>query len=160
MGPFFDTGVALKLIVSEPLSDEVLSFVTKRRIPIPVSPLIELEMETALNAMAFRNHITTTQLAAAKKLLSKLTEEGKFVPVNISLDEIAAESLRLSPVITLKTGCRTLDLMHLATARLLGCKEFVSSDHRQLKAAKVAGLKAIDLSCHPPATVSRPKPKR
>jgi len=44
MGPFFDTGVALKLIVSEPLSDEVLSFVTKRRIPIPVSPLIELEM--------------------------------------------------------------------------------------------------------------------
>jgi len=110
--------------------------------------------------MAFRHHITTAQLAAAKKLLSNLTEEGRFVSVSISLDEIATESLRLSSWITLKTGCRTLDLMHLATARLLGCKEFVSSDQRQLKAAKVAGLKAIDLSRPPPTTISRPKPKR
>ena len=146
IGPFFDTGVALKLIVSEPRSGEVLSFVRKRKIPVPVSRLIELEMETALNAMAFRGHITAAQLAAAKTLLSELTKEGKFLPVRLSLDEIATESLHLSPAITLKTGCRTLDLMHLATARLLDCKEFVSSDLRQLKAAKVAGLKAINLS--------------
>lgn len=146
MGPFFDTRVALKLIVSEPLSGVVLSFVKKRGVPVPVSKLIELEMETALHAMAFRKHITTAQLATAKNLLAELTKEGKFLPAGLSLDEIAAESLRLSPSITLKTGCRTLDLMHIASARLLGCKEFVSSDQRQLKAAKIAGLKPIDLS--------------
>lgn len=146
MGPFFDTGVALKLIVPEPLSNEILSFVKKRGVPVLVTRLIELEMETALNAMAFRDHITTAQLATAKTLLTEMTKEGKFVPVGLSLDEIAAESLRLSPSITLKTGCRTLDLMHIASARRLGCKEFVSSDRRQLKAAKLAGLKPLDLS--------------
>lgn len=146
MGPFFDTGVALKLIVPEPFSDEILSFVKKRGVPVLVTRLIELEMETALNAMAFCDHITTTQLATAKNLLKELTKEGKFLPVGLSLDEIATESLRLSPSITLKTGCRTLDLMHIASARRLGCKEFVSSDRRQLKAAKLAGLKPLDLS--------------
>ncbi len=146
MGPFFDTGVALKLVVAEPLSSKVLSFLTKRRAPIPVSRLIELEMETALNAMALRKQINTAQLVAAKSLLSEMVKQGKFVAVPLSLDEIANESLLLSPLITLKTGCRTLDLMHIATARLLDCREFVSSDQRQLKAAKLAGLKAVDLS--------------
>lgn len=75
-----------------------------------------------------------------------MTSEGKSAAVGLSLDEIATESLRFSPSITLKNGCRTLDLMHIATARLLGCGEFVSSDQRPLKAAKIAGLKAIDLS--------------
>jgi len=83
---------------------------------------------------------------AAKSLLSEMVKQGKFVAVPLSLDEIANESLLLSPLITLKTGCRTLDLMHIATARLLDCREFVSSDQRQLKAAKLAGLKAVDLS--------------
>ena len=146
MGPFFDTGVALKLIVPEPLSGEMLSFVKKREVPVLVTRLIELEMETALNAMAFRDYITTAQLATAKNLLKELTKEGKFLPVGLSLDEIAKESLQLSPLITLKTGCRTLDLMHIASAKRLGCKEFISSDRRQLKAAKLAGLKPLDLS--------------
>lgn len=34
-GPFFDTGVALKLVIEEPLSPVVRGFVTKRRVPVP-----------------------------------------------------------------------------------------------------------------------------
>ena len=149
MGPFLDTGVALKLVVAEPLSAKVLSFVTDRRVPVLISRLIELEMETALNAMAFRGLIDANQLAAVKHLILEMVKQGRFVSVALSLDKIASESLRLSPFLTLKTGCRTLDLMHIATARLLGCKEFVSSDQRQLKAAKLAGLRVVDLEKNP-----------
>jgi len=39
-----------------------------------------------------------------------------------------------------------MDLMHVATAGLLGCGEFVSTDQRQLKAARLAGMEGIDLS--------------
>ena len=149
MGPFLDTGVALKLVVAEPLSAKVLSFVTDRRVPVLISRLIELEMETALNAMAFRGLIDANQLAAVKHLILEMVKQGRFVSVALSLDKIASERLRLSPSITLKTGCPTLDLMHIATARLLGCKEFVSSDQRQLKAAKLAGLRVVDLEKNP-----------
>ncbi len=51
----------------------------------------------------------------------------------------------LSPFVTSQTGCRTLDLMHIGAARLLGSSEFVSTDKRQLRAAEIAGLRAVDL---------------
>lgn len=146
MGPFFDTSVALKLVLAEPLSAKVLAFVKRRRLTIPTTRLVELEMETALNALAFRGAITSAELKSSRALIEELKVEGKFISTGISLDDIAPESLRLSPRIASKTGCRTLDLMHIASALLLGCPEFVSTDQRQLKAAKLAGLKAIDLS--------------
>jgi predicted nucleic acid-binding protein len=146
MAPFFDTGVALRLVVAEPLSARVLAFVRRRRATIPTTRLIELEMETALNALAFRGAITPAELKAAKSLIAGMTNRGKFVRAELSLDEIADESFRLSSRIAIKTGCRTLDLMHVASALLLGCRVFVSTDQRQLKAAKLAGLKALDLS--------------
>ncbi len=146
MGPFFDTSVVLKLILAEPLSPKVLAFVKRRRSTIPTTRLVELEMETALNALAFRGAITSAELKSSIALIAQMTVQGKFVPTGISLDDIAAESLRLSPRIASKTGCRTLDLMHIASALLLGCPEFVSTDQRQLRAAKLAGLKIIDLS--------------
>lgn len=146
MGPFFDTGVALKLVLPEPLSARVLAFVKRRRAPVPTTRLIELEMETALNALAFRGAITPVELKAAKTLMAGMTTKGKFVRTGLSLDDIAVESLRLSPRLAIKTGCRTLDLMHVASALLLGCREFVSTDQRQLKAAKLAGLKIVDPS--------------
>ncbi|MBU6179655.1 MAG: type II toxin-antitoxin system VapC family toxin [Verrucomicrobia bacterium] len=146
MGPFFDTGVALKLILAEPLSPKVLAFVKRRRMTIPTTRLIELEMETALNALTFRGAITTAELKSSRVLISEMIAQGKFSPAGISLDDIALESLRLSARIGPKTGCRTLDLMHIASALMLGSREFVSTDQRQLKAAKLAGLKIIDFS--------------
>lgn len=146
MGPFFDTGVALKLVLAEAVSPTVLAYVKRRRLSIPTTRLVELEMETALNALAFRGAITAAELKASRALIARMTVQGKFVPTGIPMDDIVLESLRLSPQIALKTGCRTLDLMHIASALLLGCPEFVSTDQRQLKAAKLAGLKTIDLS--------------
>jgi len=40
---------------------------------------------------------------------------------------------------------RSLDLLHVAAARSLGCKVFVSADDRQLAAAKKTGLKTVDI---------------
>ena len=46
---------------------------------------------------------------------------------------------------TAKTGCRTLDLIHVAIARQWGCSVFVSADGRQLAAARTQGLRAMDV---------------
>lgn len=144
-GPFFDTGVVLKLVVEEPLSAVVRAFVATRRIPVPISKLIEVEMENALQAMLFRKQITWEQLAGARTLVQELIRRGRFVRMDVSLDRIAAEALNLAGVVTPVTGCRTLDLMHVATAKLLGVREFVSTDKRQIEAAKLCGLEVINL---------------
>jgi len=144
-GPFFDTGVALKLVIEEPLSPVVREFVARRRVPVPFSRLIEVEIENALQALLFRQEITGEQLAGARALVAGLVRRGQFQKIDLSLEKIATETLSLASVVTSQTGCRTLDLMHVATAKLLGVGEFVSTDKRQIKAAKLCGLHTVDL---------------
>ena len=48
-------------------------------------------------------------------------------------------SRKLAPAI----GCRTLDILHVATAVVLGVREFASFDGRQRQLAKKAGLRVV-----------------
>ncbi len=143
---FLDTGLVLKLIVEEPLSPVVRRFLEKRGVAVPFPKLIEVEVENTLQAMLFRSDILPAQLLKCRELVDGLVAEGRFMKVPLSLDVIAEEALTLSPVVTARTGCRTLDLMHVATAKLLGVQEFVSTDKRQLRAADVCGLNVLDLA--------------
>jgi hypothetical protein len=143
---FLDTGVVLKLIVDEPLSPAVLSFVEKHALVVPYSRLIELEVHNALEALLFRKQITRVQLRGCRDLLADLISDGRFQPMSLSLDAIASEAMRLAPQVTARTGCRTLDLLHIATARLIRAEIFVSTDQRQLKAAALCGCATIDLA--------------
>ncbi len=136
-------------MVEEPLSVVVRDFVGKRRVPVPLSRLIEVEIENALHALVFRREITREQLAGARSLVAGLVRKGLFRRVDLSLDKIAVETLSLAPIVTSKTGCRTLDLLHVATAKLLGAHEFVSTDKRQIEAARLCGLQAVDLKMPP-----------
>lgn len=143
---YFDTGVVLKLIVEEPLSARVRSFVETRRAPVLLTKLIEIEIENTLHALFFRGTITDLELTGARRLVADLLRRRLFQRVALSLDKVAAETLRLAPTVTSKTGCRTLDLMHIATATLIGSQEFISTDRRQLEAAKLSGLLTCDLN--------------
>ena len=42
------------------------------------------------------------------------------------------------------TGCRTLDTLHVASARVLGLGRLVTTDRRQAALAERAGLVVID----------------
>ncbi|MBU0677360.1 MAG: PIN domain-containing protein [Verrucomicrobia bacterium] len=53
--------------------------------------------------------------------------------------ELAEVCCRASPMISL----RTLDGLHLATARLLKCKAIATTDHRIRTAAEAIGLDAL-----------------
>jgi len=145
-GVYFDTGVALKLVVEEPLSPAVRAYVHEMRSPVPVSLLMEVEIENALHALRFRSLITDAQRAGARSLVTQLMEEGRFRAIGLPLDPIARETLSLASLVTARTGCRTLDLMHIATARLLRADIFVSTDKRQLKAAHLCGLAIVNLA--------------
>lgn len=120
-------------------------FVGRRRVPVLFGRLVELEIQCALHALVFRRQITGGQLAEARELVRHLVDKGQFRKVEVSLDSIAAETLALAPVCTAKTGCRTLDLMHVATAKLLGVGEFVTTDQRQIAAARICKLRTINL---------------
>jgi predicted nucleic acid-binding protein len=53
------------------------------------------------------------------------------------------ESELVSRAHTTKFGVRTLDVLHVAAARVLGADAFISFDSRQRDLAKAAGLKVL-----------------
>lgn len=142
---YLDTGLVFKLIVWESLSEKVEDFVRQRAIAVPFTWLIETEISNALHAKRFREEINDRQLAASMTLITTLIDSGHFRRMPVAAEAVIAETLRLIPKLTPRTGCRTLDMMHLASIQLLGLKEFASSDRRQLSAARHLGLKVVDL---------------
>lgn len=143
---YLDTGLILKLLVQEPLSPVIRDFIAKRRVPVWFPTIVSVEAENSLQAMRFRKQLTAVQLTSVQNQIAKMHADGKFVVPPLSLDDIGEEMLALAPSITARTGCRTLDLLHIAAARLLQAPIFVSTDKRQLAAARLAGLKTKTFS--------------
>lgn len=143
--PYLDTSLVVKLIVAEPLSGRVQSYLQDKRVPVPYTKLIALETVNTLHAKAFRKEMTGRQLRACEDLIGDFLREGRFFRPALSMEDVFAEAMNRMPAITGATGCRTLDLMHVASAQWLGFREFVSTDKRQLRAARAAGLTPVDL---------------
>ena len=144
--PYLDTGLVLKLVVDEPLSDEVQAWLKRKRVPVPYTRLVEIELENTLCAKLFRKEITQQEHKGARKLVQDLLQEGMFFRPKLSLEDVFLEALEGMSEATVKTGCRTLDLLHVISAEMLECSEFVTSDKRQAEAARVYGLKTTLLS--------------
>jgi hypothetical protein len=51
--------------------------------------------------------------------------------------------MKLSELHTGTIGCRSLDILHCATAKVLAAAEFISTDTRQKKLATAMGLNLV-----------------
>jgi len=139
--PYLDTGLVLKLVVPEPLSPRVTEWLARRKAAVPYPRLVDVEIENTLQAKRFRQEISTQQLQGARGLVRELLREGKFFRPDLSMEKVMLEALEAIPQTTGATGCRTLDLLHVISGKMLNCSEFLTADKRQAQAARVYGLK-------------------
>ena len=58
-------------------------------------------------------------------------------------EQVFQEAVRLAEQHTGSLGCRSLDVLHCAAARILGVSEFISTDARQKKLATAIGLNLV-----------------
>jgi len=143
---YYDTGVLVPLYVAETFSTTVNALAIARNEAIPIHAFHQLEFVNAVRLKQFRNEIAP---ATVKQIMLDVDADlhaGRLIlrPVNwIAAIESARE---ISVRSTAETGCRTLDLIHVVIAVQWGCKLFVSTDQRQLAAARQAGLETIDIA--------------
>jgi len=149
MKAYYDTGSLLPLYVEEVFSDVVTQLVEARKEPIAFNMLQEIEFENAMRLKVFRRDISTAQLHAVLAARDEDIQSGRLVRRLVNWPQVFVESQRISAASTIRTGCRTLDVLHVAIAVKWGCELFVTADDRQAKAAKMAGLKAFDLRGKP-----------
>jgi len=81
------------------------------------------------------------ELRWALRLSDEHVADGFLQHTSLVWAEILREAERLGEAHLTKTGVRSGDLLHVASAVVLGACEFVTFDQRQAKLARRAGLK-------------------
>ena len=138
MNLLLDTSAFAKRYVSEHGSKKVLALcaqadsLTVSVICLPefISTLTRLVREKRLNQTDYQNLKFKAITDLADIDICQLTQDVLASALNL------LESNQL----------RAMDALHIACALRVGADKFVSADHRQLKAARNAGLVTVDVS--------------
>lgn len=140
---YLDTGCLVKLYYPEPDSAKVVARIQGKA--LCYTPLHELEFMNALQLKVFLKGATAAQVTAALALVKADLESGVLVSPSGEWQDIFAEAVKLAEKHTGTIGCRSLDILHCAAAKVLGASELISTDSRQKKLAAAMGLELVTL---------------
>lgn len=143
MNCYADTGFLFSLHIPEATSQAASAAMTGVSEPLPLTRLVSLEFRNALHLAVFRKRLTEAERAAAWASLEQDITAGFLERVEEDSTSVFAEAEALCDRFTAATGVRTLDLLHVAAARVLGRSRFLSLDRRQRDLAVAAGLRVL-----------------
>jgi hypothetical protein len=145
MSPYFDTGVLVKSYVLEPDSAAADALIKQNPPPIPITHFHEIELRNALRLKRNRLEITDAQLKGALRVFDHDIAAGFLEKPDYDLRGVFHKAEELSTKYAVTTGARSLDILHVAAALVIGARIFVSFDKRQRAMANKAGLKILPL---------------
>ena len=132
MKTFFDSSAFSKRYVEETGSktvDEICFNTTELALSVVCIP----EIFSALNRRVRDRKLSRRDYVVAKQRLSEDVRDATIVNLTPSVIAVSTSILEASPV-------RAMDALHVACAYEWGAELFVTSDKRQLSAARKAGL--------------------
>jgi len=148
---YLDTSALLKLYLNEQGSEPTQRLVAGQRHPLPVWEIQQMEFVNAMRLKVFWKDISPADADRQIELFKDRRRRGLYYHPEIDRLELAGAFERLSRK-TMQTGARTLDILHVACALVLGARQFVTFDAKQTLVARQAGLEVPELAA--PATES------
>jgi hypothetical protein len=107
-----------------------------------------LEVRNALRLGIFRRVLTNPQAAAAATAIETDLRMGRLVRTQVDWATTFRIARRLSTQHAAQTGTRSLDILHVASAKSLRVRRLASFDSRQMSLAVTAGLTDVfELPC-------------
>ena len=97
-------------------------------------------MKNAIRLKAFRHEITPSEMRQSVVAFEQDSAAGRWLRPDYTVLGVEQKAEELSASQAAVIGCRTLDIIHVAAALVIGLKEFVTFDRRQAVLAKWAGL--------------------
>ena len=142
---YLDSSVVVKLYFPEPQTKVVSKTISTQRHALIYTSFHELEIKNAIALKVFRNEISKASGDQIYRDLDNDFDRGILTRPVIDWSMLFAESVRISKLHTRSIGTRSLDILHVAAAIVLGCREFLSFDSRQLELAKKMDLNLITI---------------
>ncbi len=141
MRAYADTGFLCSLYAPDAHTEPAVKRMKRQALPLPVIWLHQLEFRNAMRLRVFRREITAAQRDASLNAMLSDLASGVLVHATPPLAALTIEAERLSVLFSETLGVRTLDILHVAAALVLGVPDVLTFDHRQQALAKGAGLR-------------------
>ena len=134
---YLDSSAFAKRFVEESGSQEVEQLCSQTT-ELGLSVICVPEIISALTRRLRERNLTRQEYARAKQRLSQDVRDTVIINLTPDVIQSCIEVLQTTPV-------RTMDALHIACATAWEADLFASSDHRQIAAARAAGLKTRQL---------------
>jgi predicted nucleic acid-binding protein len=141
---YFDSSALVAVYVNEAHSVRARGEL-RRHVPVPWTPLHDLEVRNALRLLEGRTLIDVDQLRGLLAHLDDDLKKGRLQRPALELEAVFRRAGDLSEIHVSKTLARTLDILHVAALIELGCTRLVSGDERQIALAKAEGIQIFDI---------------
>ncbi len=143
MKTYADTSVLFSLYSTDTNSPKADAWRKANPDPLPFTAFHRLELRNALNLAVFQKRLTPVEVQSAWQEVENDIATGLLVVRGGLWHRVLAGAESIAANHTSTIGCRTLDLLHVAAAKLIGVTEFCTFDIRQADLAKKVGLTAI-----------------
>jgi predicted nucleic acid-binding protein len=141
---YVDSSALVPLYVPERFSKAARSLIRSIK-QVPFTALHRLEVANAFEQLVGRGLITRDECQAIAQQVQDDIDGQRLTPRALDLDRVFVEAGDLSRLYSAKFLARSLDLLHVAAAHIVGCARFGSADDRQLAVAKASGLLVVDI---------------
>lgn len=145
MRTYYDTSALIALYVVEDYTGAIEAHTAAAGVPIMIHDLHRLEAENGLRGKIFRKEMKEAQCHEVLDRIERDIARGLLAPTPVRWEDVFREARRMSALITKHSGCRSLDLLHIAVALHWKCRLLISLDDRQIRAASLARLKVLDV---------------
>ena len=140
---YADPSALLKLYIHQPESGRMCAWRARTKGPLYVTHHGRVEIINGICLASFRKDITPEAMTDALDSFEEDFAEGGYVQADLLWRAALQRAGDLSKRHTAIIGCRSLDVLHVASALELGLKKFLTFDRRQQELAQAAGLKPI-----------------
>ena len=142
---YADTGFVCSLLAPDANSLAAAQFMAVEPLPLVWTWLHEVEFRNAMRLRVFRKELNADEVERTFRVQLADLAAGVLRRTDPDLAALLTETERLSATHSARLGARSLDVMHVAAALVLGAGSFVTFDPRQGRLAHAAGLMVPDL---------------
>lgn len=140
MKTYADTSFLFSLYAADSNSIKADAWRQANPAPLPLTSFHRLELRNALSLALFQQRLTPLEVQAAWLEVENDCAAGLLVARGGLWHRVIVEAEAFAVNDTPIVGCRTLDVLHVAAAKLMGVTEFCTFDVRQSTLANRVGL--------------------
>jgi len=140
MSLYADTSLLISYYISDANSLAAQILIHAHTGPLFFTGLHRLEMTNALALGIFRYVLTAAQVGSAWSDVERDLRSGRLQPQPINWMPVFRSAAQWAAQHSPTAGCRSLDVLHVATAKKLSAHEFYTIDAQQKTLAKSLGL--------------------